>query len=145
MYKRQQLQGARDSTRIGDMKLMETGVHQYFNDEGTYPPELTFTWAISKYLSKDLEDPKGTSICWADATTNNEPCAGYYAMGDDSFGLTDSAFKLGIAFEKLTNFSKQAVNTNDGWNVTEIFETFAGAGADQFTIGSSGGSGTDVY
>jgi general secretion pathway protein G len=38
-----QLQGARDSTRIGDMKLMETGVHQYFNDQGTYPPEATFT------------------------------------------------------------------------------------------------------
>jgi general secretion pathway protein G len=34
-----QLQGARDSTRIGDMKLMETGVHQYFNDQGTYPEE----------------------------------------------------------------------------------------------------------
>jgi hypothetical protein len=35
-------------------------------------------------------------------------------MGDDSFGLTDSAFKIGIAFEKKTNFEKQAINSNDG-------------------------------
>ena len=141
-----QLQGARDSTRIGDMKLMETGVHQYFNDQGTYPAETWFTWSIKQYLSKDLEDPKkGDSICWADASTNDELCGGYYAMGDDSFGLSDSAFKIGIAFEKKTNFEKQAINSNDGWNVTMLFETFAGAGADIFTIGDSAASGTLVY
>jgi general secretion pathway protein G len=29
-----QLQGARDSTRISDMKLIETGIYQYFSDIG---------------------------------------------------------------------------------------------------------------
>jgi prepilin-type N-terminal cleavage/methylation domain-containing protein len=32
-----QLQGARDSTRIGDMKTMETALHQLFSDNSEYP------------------------------------------------------------------------------------------------------------
>jgi prepilin-type N-terminal cleavage/methylation domain-containing protein len=53
-----QLQGARDSTRVNDMKLMETAVHQYFNDISIYPPESGFTGSIAQYVSKDLADPR---------------------------------------------------------------------------------------
>ncbi len=131
-----QLQWARDSTRINDMKLMETAIHQYFNDESVYPAELGFTWTISPYVSKTLEDPKkGTSICWADASNNNALCAWYYAVWNDGFGLVDSAFKLWIAFEKKVNFTKKAANIFDGGNVDYLFETFAWDSADTlFTL-----------
>ncbi len=74
-----QLQGARDSTRISDMKLLETGIHQYFNDTSAYPDDsgaATFKSQVAGYLSKDLSDPKSTkSICW-DASNNNTVTCG---------------------------------------------------------------------
>lgn len=130
-----QLQGARDSTRVNDMKLMETAIHQYFNDMTVYPPEWSFSWAIAQYVSKELEDPKtGTTICWADSDNNNYPCAWYYHVWNDSFGLVDSAFKLGISFEKKVNFETKADNANDGWAVDNLFETFAGEWSSSFVV-----------
>ena len=138
-----QLQGARDSTRINDMKLMETAIYQTFSDQGEYPPITTFTGAISGYMSKELADPKaGDTICWQEAATvfsNDYTCGGYYVRTNDSFGLTNSAFKLAIAFEKKVNTQNRS--PDDGGTSTTLFETFAWADSDQLTVWS-GGTGT---
>lgn len=140
-----QLQGARDSTRVNDMKLMETAIHQYFNDNSIYPPTTTFTWAIEQYVSKDLKDPRHwDEICWKDDDdiegwddlVNEESCLGYYVRTNDSFGLRDSAFKIAIAFEKKVNTEKKSIISSDGWNNPTFFETFAWAGSDELNIGS---------
>jgi len=136
-----QLQGARDSTRISDMKLIETGIHQYFNDQSTYPDEIGLmgTGGIASYLSKELKDPRtGDAICW-DTSSNNVTCGGVYIMGDDSFGLTDSAFKYGIAFEKQVNMQKKAPGDGGTGSLLSayMFETFAGAGAESFVMTGS--------
>lgn len=138
-----QLQGARDSTRISDMKLIETGIHQYFNDATEYPPETTLmgTGGIAQYLSKQLVDPKtGKSICWDNANSNNITCGWYYNKSNDAFGLTDSAFKLGITFEKKVNVEQKAQNDGGTGTINAFadyyFETFAGAGAKYIWVGT---------
>lgn len=147
-----QLQGARDSTRVNDMKLMETAIHQYFNDNSYYPPveaswlEPWFTWSINQYVSKELKDPRDwQAICWADNDntdgwdlSNSAVCWGFYVRTNDSFWLTDSAFKLGISFEKKVNTEKKAIQENDGWNNPTYFETFAWDGSDDLIIWEGG-------
>lgn len=139
-----QLQGARDSTRISDIKLIETGIYQYFNDIWEYPPQsTTFTSSggIRDYLSKILNDPKaGDPICWDDNNANNTPCGWSYNRSNDGFGLTNSAFKLGIVFEKKANLPK-AENDGGTWSSTNpnsefYFETFAWAGAEFLGVGT---------
>jgi len=138
-----QLQGARDSTRISDMKLLETGIHQYFNDQGTYPDEADFKSSVSGYLSKELSDPRADEgICWStdgSDNSNDVDCGGYYNRANDGFGLTDSAFKLGISFEKETNMENRASGDGWTWSTTNpgnafYFETFAGAGAEYIGV-----------
>lgn len=140
-----QLQGARDSTRVNDMKLMETAIHQSFNDQSAYPDVATFTGAISGYMSKALKDPNdGKTICWDDTDnvdggtdqTNTATCGGYYVRTNDTFGLTDAAFKLGVAFEKRVNTENKAIKANDGWNTPDFFETFSWDGSFDLRIGS---------
>lgn len=138
-----QLQGARDSTRISDMKLIETGIYQYFNDIGEYPAEsttLTSSGWVRDYLSKALKDPKsGELICWNASNSNSIACGWSYNRSNDGFGLSNSAFKLGIVFEKKANLPK-AVNDGGTWttnpNSGYYFETFAWAWAQYMGIGS---------
>lgn len=137
-----QLQWARDSTRIGDMKIMETACHQFFNDEAAYPAEASFTWDIAPFVSRALKDPrKGDAVCWADINNNNQICQWYYDVDDDSYNLPLSAFKIGVHFEKKTNFTKKAdINwsENDWWIDdtfhNSIYEMYAWAWANTLQL-----------
>lgn len=141
-----QLQGARDSTRVNDMKLLETSIHQYFNDVWVYPAESGFTWTVDDYVSKDLVDPKtGNSICWIDSSNNTADCAWYYHVGADAYNLPNSAFKLWIAFEKKVNYETKADNTSDGWTVAYLLETFAWSGSSVFDIWEAWSEWVAVY
>lgn len=137
-----QLQGARDSGRIKDLKLMEGATHQYFSDYSAYPSEWGFTGAIDPFVSKDLVDPKrGQSICWRDNSwtpANDAGCEGYYVMDNDSFGLQDAAFKLGIRFEKQVNYQQKAATSYDGGSDDDFFEAFAGEGSSAFDLTTDG-------
>jgi general secretion pathway protein G len=109
-----QLQGARDSTRIKDLKLLETANNLYFSDNDVYPSASTgsvYRAAVSGYMSKDLQDPKtGNNTCWA-SSNSNQACQGAYDVFNDSFGLTDAAYKMGVYFEKEENYNNLAANT----------------------------------
>ena len=126
---------------------METWLHSYFSDESIYPVATAMTWSISQFISKKLVDPKKwKTICWATATTNTQTCEWYYGVYDDSFNLDKAAFKLGISFEKLTNFSKKALNTWvgwDGWNQNSLYEIYAWAWANSWTLVP--GTATSIY
>ncbi len=135
-----QLQWARDSTRINDMKLMETAIHQYFSDQTEYPPAKGFSGAVKEFMSKELKDTKSwKSLCWQATTPPTDmKCGWYYVRTNDSFWLTNSAFKIGIAFEKRVNMEKKWTGTYDGWNNDSYFEAFAWAWANELTIWSGG-------
>lgn len=122
-----QLQWARDTTRIGDMKVVESAIFQLFSDDWEYPSEMGFTWAIKPYISKSLADPKSKPICWgvwASTNTHSTLCAWYYAVWPDDYGLDNAAFKLLINFEKEKNLDK-AANISDGWLEDSYLEMYA--------------------
>jgi len=89
-----QMQWARDSVRVQNMKLLETSLHQYYSDNSKYPPITNASWAtpiesmgfasadtttatgtgetfakvLEKYNSNYPKDPKAwISTCWNDA------------------------------------------------------------------------------
>ena len=133
-----QLQGARDSTRFNDLKLMESAVGQYHADNTKYPGTgALFTTAISPFTNKTLTDPKsGQTLCWNDGgTTNSTVCNGYYWVEDDTYGLPLWTFKLGVRFEKSNNKQKWAGDGGTTW--TGVVEVFGGSGGSGVTLDST--------
>jgi prepilin-type N-terminal cleavage/methylation domain-containing protein len=124
-----QLQWARDSTRISDLSVLDSANHQYFSDNSEYPPESWYTWAVSDFVSKTLEDPKWIAVCYQAANDTGGLCEWRYEVWDDTNSLPNSAFKLWIRFEKEINYTKKAVDTNDWGNSSEFFEKYSWAWA----------------
>ncbi len=132
-----QLQWARDSTRINDMKLFETALHQYFAANDEYPANWSFSWAVAPYMSKVLVDPKAwKTLCYK--TTSNTVksdglCNWHYKVAADSYWLINGAFKLWVYFEKLenhTNIAHWNWKKTDWGNHNDMYEVFAWAGSD---------------
>ena len=142
-----QLQWARDSTRISDIKVVESALHQLFSDNWQYP-EFTNSWAfkneIKPFVSKDLKDPKqGISVCFENDTTKGK-CNWFYNSADDSYGLPLGMFKLWVKFEKETNYKQKAKagwKDWDGWNINNMYEVYAGTGGSGVTLTT----GNEVY
>ncbi len=135
-----QLQWARDATRIKDIKLLETAVVLYFSDEEMYPDPANFITDTTDYMSKEVKDPKaGKQLCWLSGSPNahNQACGWVYVRWDDEYWLPDSAFKLGMYFEKETNLKHKAMSSwkdTDGGASESLYELFGGAGAKTITI-----------
>ena len=139
-----QLQWARDSTRISDMKTIETALHQIFSDDSAYPAfssSWEFKTKISPFISKTLKDPKAwKTICWeGTGSTDNSTaqCDWYYNSTDDSFWLDHAAFKLWVRFEKKTNYeqkAKQGWREWDGGSIDDMYEIYAGAGGSWISL-----------
>ena len=131
-----QLEWARDSTRINDLKIMETACHQIYNDTTEYPAISAFETDIEPYISKALVDPKsGKSTCWATDGDRSQICQWYYTVDDDSYGSINSVFKVWAHFEKLTNFERKAKidwSETDWWVDNDfhnsLYELYAGQG-----------------
>ncbi len=144
-----QLQWARDSTRINDLKLFETALHQYFAANDEYPSTTNFWSGTSAYMSKTLEDPKTwQGICWK-WNTSSQKCNWYYTVWDDKYWLTQWAFKMWVFFEKKENFdniAKDAWKKWDGWNNDNQYEVFAWADSSKIkiTVGTTNPSATWV-
>lgn len=136
-----QIQWARDSNRISDIKILETAQHQIFNDNWAYSDETSFSGSIAPFISKILKDPKEwQKLCWRVNAGNNlsdQTCWGYYSVEDDTFWLTDWRFKLWVFFEKETNVNQKAKSTwrdTDWWSYDSMFEVYSWAGGTWVTI-----------
>ncbi len=59
-----QIQKSRDTTRISDIKAMQSAIEQYYQDFAVYPPGdntqngITGTGGIIRYASRIPRDPK---------------------------------------------------------------------------------------
>ncbi len=142
-----QLQGARDTTRIWNLKLLETASNQYFSDNSEYPNEApntansgSFRTQVSWYMSKFPEDPKtGQTICWTpDASVATWDCGVWYAVNADDNWLRNASFKLALAFEKQENASwANSPAAKDGWiaDLVGYLEVFGWVGgSDLMTV-----------
>lgn len=116
-----QIQKARDTTRINDIKAMQGAVEQVYQDTGEYPHPNQFntggTVNVSTYLPKLPRDPKNGQTCNNTGKSGGtlEPCVYVYAVGPDDNAINYGAYVLSTAFESKWKVESDA--TRDGWPI----------------------------
>lgn len=110
-----QIQKARDTTRISDIKALQGGVEQYYQDAATYPNWLddwtgTSDTAVIDYVRTLAEDPKHGETC------NSSRCWYSYNVGPDAVGIGDGSYELSTAFENEWNRTNRADWAVDNWD-----------------------------
>lgn len=106
-----QLEKARDTSRITDMKLLEAWIHQYFMDNNSYPAELS---EITAYTYTLPTDPKNwETIDWKTYWY-------IYETAKNEEWVIDS-FRISTYFESEKNNTKY---TMDGGIYDDKFEIF---------------------
>ena len=114
-----QIEKARDSTRISDVKVIETAVVQASSDIGFFPQPIeddgsrpnSFGNATAPYLNEVPTDPRSGQDC------NGSGCDYVYNTGNAGWTLPNhSEYEISTAFESLANRNSKAVNTADWGN-----------------------------
>ena len=113
-----QIQKARDTTRVSDVKALQSAIEQYYQDKSYYPAttvaELASSWWILQYISKLPRDPKSWEPC-ANAATTQPQCWYAYNTSNDDNGLELWAYELSTAFENKWNITSKAKTDKLGW------------------------------
>lgn len=110
-----QIQKARDTTRINDIKALESWVNQSYNDINEYPKGSTLKTELVKYLERLPWDSKHGQPCNDGGTAANAPdCAYAYIAGPDNNGILYGEYELSTAFENLWNVDNKA-ELDGGW------------------------------
>lgn len=118
-----QMAKARDSTRLSDIKTMQTAVETYNSENNLYPNNSSTTdWSFTitgsfSTLSKIPVDPKWTTVVCVDTGAILFSC--WYKYWVDSVKIN---YKLGIPFEDANNNKK--LDTIDSWNDDKYYEIF---------------------
>lgn len=112
-----QIQKARDTTRINDVKALQSAVEQVYQDDSSYPAATTFVTQMEPYmmngLPKDSKHGEGCSGSWA-ATTD---CALAYLADDDENGIELWIYELSTAFENSGNRTSKGETDNGNDNL----------------------------
>jgi general secretion pathway protein G len=119
-----QIKKARDSTRMTDIKAVETAVMQFYQDRSVYPNTGNdWTWtgtSVTEYVQRLPQDPKNWETCLGETATTPTTCAYLYAVWPDKNGINNGAYELSIGFEDQWNVVKFA--KDDGWNNNYRYE-----------------------
>ncbi len=120
-----QIQKARDSTRINDIKAIQSGVEQVYQDSWEYPHSNEFsTWNTSAWRTwvKTYVE-----LIPSDAKLG-QPCSGWdkcwytYWVSSDANGILYWEYELSTAFENEWNVGNKADDTKDHGNDNHRFE-----------------------
>ena len=122
-----QIQKARDTTRLNDVKALQSGAEQFYQDESEYPDAADFltagAWVLQyvPQLPKDWKDGQTCNNGWGNTATI---CSYTYAVWDDANGISAWSYEFSTAFENSGNVSKKANDTtgNNWWNDDLRFE-----------------------
>lgn len=102
-----QIQKARDTTRISDIKAVQGAVEQFYQDDGEYPGLGTaFDTDVNDYLPRLPSDPK-TGIAGVSAFDYT------YNASQDTNNIPFQEYEVSTTFEQSGNLSKKAVDTAD--------------------------------
>ncbi|MDD3646645.1 MAG: prepilin-type N-terminal cleavage/methylation domain-containing protein [Candidatus Gracilibacteria bacterium] len=107
-----QIQKARDTTRINDIKALQSGIEQFYQDTSVYP-QGGADWlgngstSVMDYLPNLAEDPKHNQTC------NGSRCGYVYNVGDDSVGIQQGSYEVSTAFENQGNVDNKAAQAQD--------------------------------
>lgn len=117
-----QIQKARDTTRINDIKSLQTAVEQTYQDSAQYPSATgsTFTGAIDAYIELIPQDPKHSQNC-NDSGGSGTTCVYAYNVANDS-GITNGKYELSTGFEAAGSVSSKANSSIDNGGDNDRFE-----------------------
>lgn len=120
-----QIQKARDTTRITDVKALESGIQQFYQDSSSFPLGAE-DWTsgsstlVTDYVPTLAQDPKHNETC------NASRCGYVYTVGSDGVGIQQGAFEISTAFENQGNVTNKADDTTDNGNDPARLEIGAG-------------------
>lgn len=112
-----QIQKARDTTRISDIKALQGAIEQSYQDQGQYPDKggLTAADGITDYMQRFPEDPKSGQA----STTAFEYL---YNSSQDSNTIARQEYEVSTTFEQAGNITTKAADAADRWNDAVRFE-----------------------
>lgn len=102
-----QIQKARDTTRVNDVKAIQGAVEQVYQDDYSYPDEADIITAITPYMQILPEDSRNTQACAGTGTTASI-CGYLYSVGQDSNGIDGGSYEVSTAFENAGNLKNRA-------------------------------------
>ncbi len=114
-----QIQKARDTTRINDIKALQAWVEQSYNDLSEYPKWSTLQAELIKYMWKIPTDSKHWQPCNDWGTTANAPDCGYaYITWPDDNWILYWEYEISTALENKWNVTSKAAWdwwSNNAW------------------------------
>ena len=118
-----QIQKARDTTRINDLKQIQSSVEQVYQDSSVYPASDSFgsgtsnVTGVTAYLDKIPSDPKNGQNCNGSTT-----CAYIYGVSVDDNDIEFGEYELSLGFENEANRTQKAADAKDNGNDPLRFE-----------------------
>lgn len=122
-----QIQKARDTTRVNDIKALQAGIEQSYQDKGTYPnagldigtSQQGFA-DVTQYTPKLPKDPK------TGQKSTNSNFDYTYAVAGDTNGIPGQSYEVSTTFENSGNIDSKA----EGDGGTDDFRLEQGTGVD---------------
>jgi len=104
-----QIQKARDTTRISDMKALQSWIEQFYQDGWVYPDKTaaSFSW-VTAYVPKLPQDPKSSQA------SSNSVFDYLYNASTDANLIPFQEYEVSTHFEQIWNITKKAAA--DGWD-----------------------------
>jgi len=116
-----QIQKARDTTRINDMKALQSGIEQYYQDKTEYPALASFNGIIT-YVPKLPTDPKTKQACNKGSAANATACDYIYSVSTDANGILNGEYKISTGFENKGNIDGKAATDGGAANEANRME-----------------------
>ena len=106
-----QIQKARDTTRINDVKALQSGIEQVYQDAAEYPDGPAFFTDVSVYVPNFPSDPKHGQPC-NNGGAGNVDCGYSYLGATDNNGIQLWEYEVSTAFENPGNLNSRAADDN---------------------------------
>lgn len=125
-----QIQKARDTTRINDLKALQSGIEQIYQDNSEYPhvnflllwdPATSTTW-LKDYMESIPSDSKFAQPCNAWGVVAWTDCWYTYVTAADANGILYWVYEIATAFEAVWNVDKKA--KVDWWQDNTRYEAW---------------------
>lgn len=117
-----QIQKARDTTRLNDVKAIQGAVEQSYQDSFSYPDSNALATALSTYMQAFPRDGKHTQTCAKVSSASAVYCGYVYRTGNDANGITNGSYEISTAFENSANITAKASQTADNGDDTDRLE-----------------------
>jgi prepilin-type N-terminal cleavage/methylation domain-containing protein len=120
-----QIQKARDTSRVNDVKTLQSATEQYYQDFQVYPSKdddatasgIASSGGVIRYASKVPKDQKLGQTCAKYSSQTSPtivPCGYTYNVSPDDNNIANGSYELATAFENKGNVDSKALNDDNG-------------------------------